>query len=178
MFYATLRRKLGTIVGRFEPFRLYWSIYGGWRELWKSLYLWAAAILTGVCAPLWLEIDLLDYERPAIDLALSIVPALMAFTLAGMAVVLALSGKQFINAIREGGDPNSLFMRVVALFFHFLLVQSFALVMALVSRTYVSSDVLAGIAFFLTVYGITSAVAIAAMLLNISRIYNFTGDDE
>lgn len=104
----------------------------------------------------------------------------MAFTLAGMAVVLALSGKSFLGAIREEGNPKSLFMRVIALFFHFLLVQTIALVMAILSRTYVEFDPLAGLAFFFASYGIMSAVSIAAMLLNVSRIYNVTGglDDD
>jgi hypothetical protein len=85
------------------------------------------------------------------DLALTIIPALMAFT--GMAVILALSGKQFVNAMREEGSPNSLFMKVVGLFFHFILVQTLALIVALLSRTYVSSDWLAGFAFLLSAYG-------------------------
>ena len=102
----------------------------------------------------------------------------MAFTLAGMAIVLALSGRRFIDAMREEGEPNSLFMKVVALFFHFLIVQTLALVFALVAKTYSGSHVLAGIAFFLALYGVASAVAIAAMLLNVSRIYNFTGGSD
>lgn len=77
--------------------------------------------------------------------------------------------------MREDGLENSLFMKVVALFFHFLLVQTLALTFSLVSRTYGAIDALAGSAFFLTAYGVTSAVAIAAMLLNVSRIYNFAG---
>lgn len=66
-------------------------------------------------------------------------------------------------------------MQVVVLFFHFLLVQSIALVLALISRTYIANDWLAGAAFFFALYGVSSAVAIAAMLLNVSRIYNLTG---
>ena len=125
--------------------------------------------------PLWGKADAISNTRPGVDLALSIVPALMAFTLAGMAIVLSLSGKRFINAIREDGDDKSLFMKVVALFFHFLIVQTLALATALLSRSYTGSDILAGVGFFLTTYGITSAVSIAAMLLNVSRIFNFTG---
>lgn len=170
------RRALAEIVTSTEPFRLYWKLYGGLKALLKSPYLWAAALLTYVCKPLWLNVEA-DGGRPAIDLALTIVPALMAFTLAGMAIVLALSGGRFINALREGGADDSLFMQVVALFFHFLIVQTLALVFALVSTTYDATDILAGAAFFLTAYGISSAVAIAAMLLNVSRIYNFTGGE-
>jgi hypothetical protein len=120
----------------------------------------------------------LTQSRPGIDALIVIVPALMAFTLAGMAVVLALSGRRFIDAMREDGDPKSLFMKVVALFFHFLLVQTLALILALISRTHIQSNFLAGAAFLFASYGIMSAVAIAAALLNVSKIYNFTGGDE
>jgi hypothetical protein len=45
----------------------------------------------------------------------------------------------------------------------------------LVASAYPESAPLGGIAFFLTAYGITAALATAAMLFNISRIYNATG---
>lgn len=117
----------------------------------------------------------MDEGRPVADILLTVVPALMAFTLAGMAIVLALSGKRFTTAIREGGRPDSLFMKVVALFFHFILVQAIGLFLAFFSRSYEAQDWLAGLAFFFGTYGVASAVAIAAMLLNVSRIYNMTG---
>jgi len=112
------------------------------------------------------------------DALLTVIPALMAFTLAGMAIVLALSGRRFTNAIREEGRPDSLFMKVVVLFFHFLLVQSIGLVLTFFLKSYPTQDWLAALAFFFATYGIASAVAIAAMLLNVSRIYNLTGGDD
>ncbi|WP_156839893.1 hypothetical protein [Novosphingobium aquimarinum] len=162
----------------FEPFRIYWRIYGGVKELVKSPYLWFAVVLTLICHPLWMDQGFLDDERPVAETLLTVVPALMAFTLAGMAIVLALSGKQFVSAIREDGRENSLFMRVVALFFHFILVQSMALAFAFISASYPSLDSLAGLAFFMASYGVASAVAIAAMLLNVSRVYNASKDDD
>lgn len=167
-----------TIVSSFEPFRIYWRVYGGIRALLKSIYLWLAVLITAGCYPFWLDRGFLNDERPVADTLLTVVPALMAFTLAGMAIVLALSGKRFTNAIREDGRPDSLFMQVVALFFHFILVQAIGLVLALFSRSYPDQNWLAGVAFFFATYGIASAVAIAAMLLNISRIYNYTGGDD
>jgi hypothetical protein len=68
-------------------------------------------------------------------------------------------------------------MKVVVLFFHFILVQTIALILAFFSVSYPGQDWLAALAFFFAVYGITSAVAIAAMLLNISRIYNISVDE-
>lgn len=165
-------------MAQFEPFKIYWAAYGGWKRLAQSAYLYAALILTVVCFPLWLDRGFFEDERPVIEMLLTIVPALMAFTLAGMAIILALSGQRFLNAIREDGQPSSLFMKVVALFFHFILIQTFALVAALTSASYPSQDWLAGFAFFMAAYGITSAVAIAAMLLNVSRIFNVAKDDD
>lgn len=164
-----------------EPFKIYWGLYGGYRALFKSAYFWGAVILTGVCAPLWLTYDFLEESRPAVDAALTIVPGLMAFSLGGVAVILALSGRHFLKAVREGGDEKSLFMKVGVYLFHFLFIQSLALVAALVSSAYPESNVLSGVAFFLMAYGVTAALATAAMLFNVARIYNATGaleDDE
>lgn len=170
-----MRAKLAPIVSSFEPFRLYWTTYGGLKALLKSIYLWASALVTAGCYPYWMDRDFLEGDRPSSEALLTVVPALMAFTLAGMAIVLALSGKRFTNSIREGGRPDSLFMKVVVLFFHFLLVQTIALILTFFSKSYPSQDWLAGAAFFFATYGVASAVAIAAMLLNVSRIYNVTG---
>ena len=40
-------------------------------------------------------------HRPITDPTLQIVPSLMAFTLGGMAIFLALSGRRFVDALRE-----------------------------------------------------------------------------
>lgn len=161
----------------FEPFRHYWKIYGGASALVKSIYLWTSVIVTAGCYPFWMERDFFTDARPVADTLLTVVPALMAFTLAGMAIILALSGKKFTKAIREDGRPDSLFMKVVVLFFHFILVQSLALMLSFFLRSYPNQDWLAALAFFFAAYGVTSAISIAAMLLNISRIYNVAADD-
>lgn len=101
----------------------------------------------------------------------------MAFSLGGTAIILAFSGKTFLNAIRQKGVENSLFMKIVANFFHFLVVQTVALLLAFMVMAYQTSTVLAGIAFFFLVYGVVSSVAAAAMLLNAARIFNEAFDD-
>jgi uncharacterized membrane protein len=162
----------------FEPFQIYWKTYGGFKALVRSLYLWVSVALTGACFPLWTDRGFMGDERPITATLLSLVPALMAFTLAGMAIVLALSGKRFVTAIREDGREDSLFMKIVVYFFHFILVQTVALVLSLLAASYVSQTWLAALAFFFAVYGVASALSIAAMLLNVSRIYNLTGGDD
>jgi uncharacterized membrane protein len=117
-------------------------------------------------------------ERPIADDLLTIAPALLAFTLAGMAIVMALSGQKFTRAIREGGREDSIFMKVSALFFHFILIQSIAMILAFFLKSYPSQDWLSALAFFFTTYGIASAIAIGAMLFNVARIYNIADDDD
>lgn len=116
--------------------------------------------------------------RKSGQLAVDTLPGLMAFSLGGMAILLAFSGDRFLKAIRQGGKSQSLFMKVVANFFHFLFVQTLALCVSFISMAYEESDWLAGIAFFLLCYGVTSAVAASAMLLNISRIFNIAEDHD
>ncbi len=159
----------------FEPYKIYWRLYGGVRALVRSAYLWFAVLLTVICSPFWLTFSDKDDARPAADLILSAAPSLMAFTLGGMAIVLALSGGKFLDAIRQNGKTDSLFMKLVALFFHFIVVQTAAFLLALLSRTYPSSSAIAAPMFFFFSYGVMSALAIAAMLLNVARIYNLTG---
>lgn len=166
------------IMTPFEPFKIYWNIYGGFKNLIKSPYLILAILITGGCFPFWLDTGPKGDTRPMADVMLTVVPALMAFTLAGMAIILALSGTKFTAAIRENGRVDSLFMKIVVLFFHFILVQTIALILAFFSSSYPEQAWLAAITFFFAIYGVTSAIAIAAMLLNVSRIYNITADED
>ena len=155
-----------------EPFVRYWRIYGGWRALATSPYLVAALALTGVCYPFW--------SKPgtaSADLAVSVVPSIMASSLGGMAIILAFSGGPFLNVIRQGRD-KSLFMTVIANFFHFLTVQTMALVAAMVVLAFPLYKEPSGIAFFFLAYSITTGLASAAALFNMSRIYNEVGDDD
>ena len=172
------RKPLAKTMTSFEPFQVYWKIYGGFKGLLTSAYFWLSALMTGGCFPFWLDRGADGTGRPVADTMMALIPALMAFTLAGMAIVLALSGEKFTRAIRQGGKEDSLFMKVVVLFFHFILVQSLALFSAFILSAYPHLDWLAGTTFFLAIYGVASAVAIAAMLLNISRIYNLATDGE
>lgn len=164
----------------FGPFALYWRVYGGLKALLRSPYLWFSIILSAVCFPLWMDLGPEGNARPVTETLLTVVPALMVSTLVCMAILLGLSGDKFIDAIREGGKDDSLFMQVVAHFFHFILVQTLALIGAFLSAIYTSQHWLAAISFFFAAYGIVSALAIAAMLFNVSRVYNYAGtyDDE
>ena len=156
-----------------EPFARYWRIYGGWRALITSPYLILAVALTGVCYPFWSKSG-----TASADLAVSVIPSIMAFSLGGMAIILAFSDGRFLNVIRQDGNDKSLFMTVIANFFHFLTVQTLALVSAMVVLAFPLYKEPSGIAFFFLAYSITTGLASAAALFNVSRIYNVVGDDD
>ena len=156
-----------------EPFRRYWRIYGGWKALFSSGYFYAALLLTVVCYPYWRTPG-----TASAQLAIDIIPSVMAFSLGGMAIILAFSGGRFLNVIRQGGEEGSLFMTVIANFFHFLIVQTLALISAMVVFAFPKPLPPTGVAFFFLAYSTTTAVASAAALFNVSRIYNVAGDDE
>ncbi len=171
--FAMPREMLPRVPASAEPFVRYWRIYGGWRALATSPYLITALILTGICYPYW--------SKPGIalaDLATTVIPSIMAFSLGGMAIVLAFSGGRFLNIIRQKGEEKSLFMTVIANFFHFLTVQTLALISAIIVLAFPLSKIPSGIAFFFLAYSVTTAVASAAALFNVSRLYNLVGDDD
>jgi hypothetical protein len=156
-----------------QPFQRYWRIYGGWRALFTSIYFYAALVLTAVCYPYWSKVG-----TDSAQLTVDVIPSIMAFSLGGMAIVLAFSGGRFLNLIRQNGDEASLFMTVITNFFHFLVVQTLALATAVVVFAFPKPLWLSGIAFFFFAYSVTIAVASAAALFNVSRIYNLSGDSE
>jgi hypothetical protein len=176
--FALLRDMRVRFTNSSEPYRRYWRIYGGLHDAVRSVYVWTAVLLTMVSSPYWMRVDEKEHTRAAVERALDMLPSLMALTLAGMAIVLALSGGAFLDAIRENGGDRSLFMKVVSLFFHFLVVQFIALSAAFISAAYPLNDWIASASFFFLAYSITSGVSIAAMLFNVSRIYNMTGSSD
>lgn len=91
-----------------------------------------------------------------------------------MAILLAFSNERFLKVIQKEGEPNSLFMQAVAAFFHFLVLQTSALTVALISTAY-SNHLLSAIGFFLLAYGMLSALAVGGALLQISRVFNAVG---
>ena len=87
--------------------------------------------------------------------------------------MLAFSSAAQFKVIAEKGEKNSLFAKVVANFFHFVLVQGLTLSFALLVKA-CPSNVLSGIGFLLLAYSIAVAVATAGQLLNIGIILNAT----
>ena len=170
---GVLRGHFVRLLDRDETYRTYWALFGGWQSIYRSKYPYLAALITAICSPYWLK-ESPDAVRAWAQTTIDVVPSIMGFTLGGMAILLAFSNERFLRAIRASGEPNSLFMQGVAAFFHFLLIQSIAMVMALVVFAH-PTDLLSGIGFFFLAYGLLSALAVAGMLMQISRVFNATG---
>lgn len=150
---------------------VYWATYGGWWALLRSPFFWSSVLLTVICYPVWLSNP--DGERAWIQYAIDIVPGTLGFSLGGMAILLAFSSPRLLKAIRSDGHPGSLFMVTSAAFFHFILLQTSSICVALISKAH-DFDVISAFGFFLTCYGTLAAIAIASMLLNMARVFNAT----
>lgn len=134
-----------------------------------SPYLYIAGIITMLIGPLRLA-DQNDIE-PWVGLAIDIVPSMLGFSMGGMAILLAFSDSSIFKFLAEEGKPESVFMQVVANFFHFILVQTLAVLVAIITSAH-SGSFLSIIGCFLLVYAILIGVAIAGQLLNLAQVFN------
>lgn len=103
----------------------YWRAYGGIRALAVSPYLHVSVILAGGMSPFWIF-------QSWWDTALSTLPNVLGFTLAGFTIWLGFGDEKFRQLIsRAEIDHESPFMGVSAAFTHFVVVQLLALMAAL-----------------------------------------------
>lgn len=152
-------------------FDTYFRLYGGWVALLSSPYMYLALLISIICAPVWLEEE--KNERLWLSMAVEIIPSLMAFSLGGMAILLAFSSEKLMKVIQEDGRADSLYMKATASFFHFILLQTSSLVAVFLTSAF-SIDLISWLGFFLMTYGLLVAVAIAANLLRLAQQFNLT----
>lgn len=109
----------------------YWTVYGGWRGILTSPYFHLALVVQLVSAKYWLS-------SPWWDLALSIEPSFLGFSLACYALLVGLGDERFRRLIAGTSDNgrNSPFMGASATFAHFILVQALALISALLAKSF------------------------------------------
>lgn len=159
---------------KFGPFAddlgRYWKLYGGLRALFTSPLLLLALLMSGLAlatgeASGWAE------------RSTAIVPALMGFSLGAMALVLAFPTTKMFTIIAEGGRDDSYYLDMAAKFVHFFVVQTVALLMAVVvpSGYHWIIDLLG---FWLLAYTILTGLAVALSLFGMARLYNHPGAHE
>jgi len=108
-------------------------------------------------------------------MAVEIIPSLMAFSLGGMAILLAFSNERLMTVIQEDGKADSLYMKTTASFFHFILIQTASLVAVFLTSS-ISIGLFSGLGFFLMCYGLLVAVAIAGNLLKLAQHFNLAAN--
>jgi len=152
-----------------RSYRIYWHLYGGWRAVYQSPYLHLALVITAICSPVWL-----DNKNGApiwAGAAVNILPNLMGFSIAGMAIFLAFSNPNTMRAVTEDGEPESYFVATTANFFHFILIQTIALMLGFIGSQYVCKPLsFFGVLFL--VYALLVSPALAMQLLQTARIIN------
>lgn len=140
----------------------YWRVYGGF-----------AAVVTSPYAQIGLALAVLflltNGACKAGELALSILPSLLGFTIGGMAIVLAVSSSDLFKRLAEKGKPDSYFMGMVSNYLHYVLVQTITLILAIVAP---SSHVVGYLIAVLLFYSLATTVSIGVQLFQMARIYN------
>ncbi|MES2600525.1 MAG: hypothetical protein V4602_06920 [Pseudomonadota bacterium] len=148
-----------------EAISHYWAIYGGFRSLLLSPYLHISLALTIICVLFWTT------TSAASEIAVSVLPNLLGFTVGALAIVLAFSSAPVFTTLAEHGAPQSFFMKLTASLIHFILVQVLALTTAIVARITGSAgvDILA---LFLLFYAVLVTFAAGLQLFLTAIIYN------
>lgn len=129
--------------------------------------MYAASLLTAAIFPLWGRND----AAPWTDISISVLPSLMGFSIAALTVLLAFSDSKTLKAITQHGKTNSYFVKTVANLFHFLVVQTIALILAILAKAYVWW-ILSYFGVLALVYAIFVSIAAAGQLLNTAVIIN------
>lgn len=153
-----------------RPIKLYWAAYGGWREFFQSLYLYAALIFTVTTFPIWSKFDK-DGNATWATMPTSILPNLLGFSMGGMAIMLAFAGSRVFVYITEDGKKNSYFIKAVASFYHFIMAQTVAILLGIICQTY-SSLLLSFFGYLSMSYALLAAPATAAQIFNTARVAN------
>lgn len=155
-FFDPWRRHLGVL-------KIYWTAYGGAWAVISSPYLQVAIVLTGLFA-------LLQGVDGAPALGIDVFSSLLGFTIGALAIVLAVSSTEVFVFLAEKGGPGSFFMKMVANFVHYTIIQVIGLVLCLLTNGLGhGSGVLAALFLF---YAVTVSVSIGLQLFEMARVYN------
>jgi cytochrome bd-type quinol oxidase subunit 2 len=154
-----------------ETVKQYWSIYGGFRALFKSPYFVASILLTTVTGFFWAANNKGEYLVKASDLAISAIPNLLGFTVGALAIVLAFSSAKIFKLLAEEGDPQSYFMKLTSNLVHFILVQVIALICGIVAKI-TDSRALDVLTLFFLFYAILVTFSTALQLFLTAQVYN------
>jgi hypothetical protein len=116
--------------GLWNALSRYWGDYGGWSDFLLSPLLHFSLVISATSYAAWTKADW-------VDLPLSLLPNLLGFSLGAYALIFSLADERLLaalNAPNEDGGPTNLRM-INATFLHFILVQTAAIIFALMNKS-------------------------------------------
>lgn len=166
-----------------SSFSLYWWAYGGWSALWGSVYLRFSIVFNTISFNTWSNAGWWDISVGAL-------PTMLGFTVAGFAVFIGFGDDGFRSQLVEIDDEDSeepsSYIKFCASFVHFIVIQSLALILALLGKSWdFYSELMNPVRDFLPyintafgffgyglfIYSVATIVAISMHFLNLAEIY-------
>ena len=163
-----------------DIFKVYWAAYGGLGSLLRSPYLHLALVLLAFTAPFWLRPNWWDQ-------CLAVLPNLLGFTLGGFAIFIGFGDEKFRALLAEDdGAPVNAYVALCATFVHFIVVQSLALLAAVLAKAWwfyapwmdplrsalpLLNGLGAAIGYGLFLYALCSVLAATMHIFRIARMY-------
>jgi hypothetical protein len=120
-----------------EIIKRHWAAYGTWQTINESPYANFAVLFTALIYPLWTG------DAHILEIAITVLPALLGFTLAGYAMFLAFSDRSFLAILArlpvkdKNGPP--IYRAINSTFVHFILIQVAAFLWTLALDAYIGT---------------------------------------
>lgn len=112
-----------------EAWSQYWQAYGAGPGVTRSPYLHAAILLSVIMAPLWIQAGWWSD-------VIAILPSVLGFSIAALAMLMSFGDERFRALVARAGGTTPTYVRVIASFVHFIVVQTIALIAALVCKAW------------------------------------------
>lgn len=181
---TTTPKRSGQYAGAARILGKYWRAYGGWRAIVGSPYSALALIVSAAGASFW--------RTPGWwDTAIAVLPNLLGFSLGAYAMLVSFGDDKFKRTLgTPESDGPSAFISMSASFAHFIVVQSLAVILAVLSK--VSAPVppigtpgltqataqglpmtcMWGVGFFLFSYSLALTIATAMAVFRLTNWFN------
>lgn len=143
----------------------YWRLYGGWRALVTSPYA-QSALLISALANLF---PAKTFDPSAITV--SLIPNILGFTVRALAIILAFSSAEFFVYLTQDGADDSIFMKTIANFVHFICVQIIYLITAILCYGHESLILSVAVTFFFC-YAILTTLSVVIQLFQMATVFN------
>ncbi|HVV79442.1 MAG TPA: hypothetical protein VHD59_07500 [Pseudolabrys sp.] len=154
----------------FDILYVYWKLYGGTAALVFSPYFHLSVLTALICYPLWW-----DNDKWA-SLALGSIPNLLGFSVGAFAIILSF-GQVSLDLLKNQTEAKSRYLGVVVSFVHFIIVQSAALIVAMIGAAW-GGKITGAIGSLLFAYAVILALAASMRLFRLARIYNQIKTDD